>query len=331
MGFLPTYCLYELAITTADVYVYSATALVDVEAGIEPGAEIAETSAANRVGKDGIAVVDQLAFPLGPLLLAGPDGGMYDIVHQYRRLMESLAGILCVWSKPGLGLAGRATKPCHYSCPPLHTGAGFGRHVSSEPSLGEFRHHYTALHLLHHPVRPHLLVLAEQARPQDVAQGPVAPAGGRPPGLGPGMGWARPPRAPTWPGIFSSICHSLVQSCSARPALVPASVGPAHISISVPGFSFTSAATGGQRSAAGRSYRPVRLNSASSHSAACYPSEADADVTGVERETAGHTRQGMGCSNLYEMCADHPAPSSPPISVLLSPPHPSSFFFVSGT
>ena len=40
--------------------------------------------------------------------------------------------------------------------------------------------------------------------------------------------------------------------------------------------------------------------------------------------------QGLGCSNLYEMCTDHPAPSSPPISVLLSPPRPSSFFFVSG-
>ena len=133
------------------------------------------------------------------------------------------------------------------------------------------------------------------------------------------MGWARPPRAPTWPGIFSSICRSLVQSCSASPALVSASVAPAHIPTSVPGFSATVAATGGQCNTAGRFYRPACLSTAPFRSVTYY--EADADIAGVERWTAGHT-PGLGCSNLVEMCADHPAlsySSSPPPSVLLSP------------
>ena len=72
----------------------------------------------------------------------------------------------------------------------------------------------------------------------------------------------------------------------------------------------------------GRFYPTVWINPAPFRSATCDSYEANADITGVERRTAGHT-PGLGCSNLYEMCADHPAPtcsSSPPPSVLLSRP-----------
>ena len=236
--------------------------------------------------------------------------------------MEYLSGTLCVRSQPGLELAGQA-KPCQSSCPPHQAGTEIGSLGSIWLGLERTRPAVLFLSLLPCPAVFVPVAQLHLAQPGDVGDLPAGSAGGRPPGLGPGMRWARPPPAPPWPGFLSSIfCglrDGLVRSCSASPALVPASAAPACLPTSAPGFSFTTAATGGQRSAAGRFHRPVCLNSAPSHSAACYPSEADADIAGVERGTAGHT-PGLGWSNLYEMCADHPGPPFPPSSVLLAPP-----------
>ena len=72
----------------------------------------------------------------------------------------------------------------------------------------------------------------------------------------------------------------------------------------------------------GRFYPTVRINPVPFRSATCDSCEANADITGVERRTAGHPL-GLGYSNFYKMCADHPRPSLLFLPASLSPAVPS--------
>ena len=252
-------------------------------------------------------------------------------------MMEYLSATLCVWSQPGLGLAGQA-KPCQSSCPPHQAWTEIGSHVSIWLGLERTGRAVLCLALIPHPA---VFVPAAQlhlAQPRDVGHLGAGSVGGRDLRPGPGMARAGPPPWPppalTWPTTRAAslllrwsptrAASSLLSACtwSGRPSTRLARSGcPATHWLGSACFPVSSRGLPGRCAAAAVSICTASLASRAGSTASMAGEKLSASFPALHRvfNTIGAAPE-LGCSNLYEMCADHPSPPFPHPSVLLAPP-----------